>query len=61
MLRPADGRQGRCEADPTLKARYPYRILKPEPGAFGRGILSKLPLVTAAQTSLITACCATHE
>ena len=34
------------EADATLKARYPYRILKPEPGAFGLGILSKLPLVT---------------
>jgi endonuclease/exonuclease/phosphatase (EEP) superfamily protein YafD len=34
------------ETDPTLKARYPYRILKPEAGAFGLGILSKLPLVT---------------
>jgi vancomycin resistance protein VanJ len=33
------------EADRTLTARYPYRILKPEPGAFGLGILSKLPLV----------------
>jgi endonuclease/exonuclease/phosphatase (EEP) superfamily protein YafD len=33
------------EADPTLKARYPYRILEPEPGAFGLGILSKMPLV----------------
>ena len=32
-------------SNPTLKARYPYRILKPEPGAFGLGILSKLPLV----------------
>ena len=34
------------DADAALKARYPYRILKPEPGAFGLGILSKLPLVT---------------
>jgi endonuclease/exonuclease/phosphatase (EEP) superfamily protein YafD len=33
------------EADATLKARYPYRILSPEPGAFGAGILSKLPLI----------------
>ncbi len=34
------------DADPTLKARYPYRILKPQPGAFGLAVLSKLPLVT---------------
>jgi endonuclease/exonuclease/phosphatase (EEP) superfamily protein YafD len=33
------------EADSTLTTRYPYRILEPEPGAFGLGILSKLPLV----------------
>jgi endonuclease/exonuclease/phosphatase (EEP) superfamily protein YafD len=33
------------EADTTLTSRYPYRILKPEAGAFGLGILSKLPLV----------------
>src|SRR3954469_21604782 len=33
------------EADAKLKARYPYRILDPQPGPEGLGILSKLPLV----------------
>src|SRR4051794_4920135 len=33
------------EADRTLVARYPYRILDPRPGPEGLGVLSKLPLV----------------
>ena len=33
------------EADPTLRARYPYRILDPRPGPDGLGILSRLPLI----------------
>ncbi len=34
------------EADPTLRARYPYRILEPDPGVDGLGLLAKRPLVT---------------
>jgi endonuclease/exonuclease/phosphatase (EEP) superfamily protein YafD len=33
------------EADETLTTRYPYRILDPQPGPAGLGVLSKLPLV----------------
>ena len=32
------------EADTTLRARYPYRILAPDPGVTGLGILSAYPL-----------------
>ena len=32
------------EADPTLRARYPYRILEPDAGTGGLGILSRRPL-----------------
>ncbi len=37
-------------ADATLTTRYPYRILDPQPGAFGLGVLSKLPLVVRDTT-----------
>jgi endonuclease/exonuclease/phosphatase (EEP) superfamily protein YafD len=33
------------EADGTLKARYPYRILEPRPGPNGLGLLAKRPLI----------------
>jgi endonuclease/exonuclease/phosphatase (EEP) superfamily protein YafD len=33
------------DADPTLRSRYPYRILDPRPGPDGLGILSRLPLI----------------
>ena len=33
------------EASRTLTTRYPYRILDPQPGSEGLGLLSKLPLV----------------
>jgi endonuclease/exonuclease/phosphatase (EEP) superfamily protein YafD len=36
------------EADPTLVARYPYRILDPHPGTDGMGLLAKRPLVVGA-------------
>ncbi len=34
------------EADPILRARYPYRILEPDQGVDGMGLLAKRPLVT---------------
>ncbi len=33
------------EADPTLAARYPYRVLQPHGGTFGMGLLSAYPIV----------------
>jgi vancomycin resistance protein VanJ len=33
------------EADPTLRDRYPYRILMPRGGSDGLGILTRLPLI----------------
>jgi endonuclease/exonuclease/phosphatase (EEP) superfamily protein YafD len=33
------------DADPTLRARYPYRTLDPQAQADGLGILSRLPLI----------------
>jgi endonuclease/exonuclease/phosphatase (EEP) superfamily protein YafD len=33
------------EADATLRARYPYRILEPRPGPAGLGLLAKRPLI----------------
>lgn len=33
------------DADPTIRARYPYRLLDPQPEADGMGILSRLPLI----------------
>lgn len=33
------------EADPVLRTRYPYRILEPQPGVEGMGVLAKLPLI----------------
>jgi len=33
------------EADPTLRARYPYRILEPRDGTPGMGLLAKRPLI----------------
>jgi vancomycin resistance protein VanJ len=33
------------DADPTIRARYPYRTLDPQPGSDGLGILSRLPLI----------------
>jgi endonuclease/exonuclease/phosphatase (EEP) superfamily protein YafD len=32
-------------ADPTLAARYPYRVLQPHGGTFGMGLLSAYPIV----------------
>ena len=32
------------EADPALRDRYPYRILVPDPGTGGMGLLAKRPL-----------------
>ncbi len=46
------------DASKTLTARYPYRILDPQPGAFGLGLLSRLPLVvrhTTFQASILQA------
>ncbi len=36
------------EADPALRARYPYRILEPSEGTAGLGLLSRLPLVVGS-------------
>jgi len=35
----------RIEADTTLAARYPYRVLQPHGGTFGMGLLSAYPIV----------------
>jgi vancomycin resistance protein VanJ len=32
------------DADPALRARYPYRDLRPHPGVLGLGLLSRYPL-----------------
>jgi vancomycin resistance protein VanJ len=39
---------GAIDGDAKLKSRYPYRILDPQPGPEGLGVLSKLPLVVRA-------------
>lgn len=39
------------EADAALKARYPYRILAPDDGVRGMGLLSRLPLTATPDTS----------
>jgi endonuclease/exonuclease/phosphatase (EEP) superfamily protein YafD len=36
------------EAEPTLRGRYPYRILHPQQGPAGLGILAKRPLLVRA-------------
>ncbi len=39
------------EADIELKTRYPYRILEPDDGVRGMGLLSRLPLTATHDTS----------
>jgi len=31
--------------DPTITARYPYRVMRPQPGVWGVGFLSRFPIV----------------
>jgi endonuclease/exonuclease/phosphatase (EEP) superfamily protein YafD len=41
------------EADETLRARYPYRVLQPVLGAGGLGLLARLPLVSRDQAPAV--------
>jgi endonuclease/exonuclease/phosphatase (EEP) superfamily protein YafD len=40
------------EADARIRARYPHRLLAPDPSVFGMGILSAFPIVTSEVTSI---------
>ena len=33
------------DSDPRIRARYPYRALRPDPGVLGLGVLSAYPIV----------------
>ena len=33
------------DADPGIRARYPFRLLRPDPGTLGMGLLSAFPIV----------------
>jgi endonuclease/exonuclease/phosphatase family metal-dependent hydrolase len=35
------------DADPGVRTRYPFRLLRPDPGTFGVGLLSAFPIVAS--------------
>jgi endonuclease/exonuclease/phosphatase (EEP) superfamily protein YafD len=45
------GAAAAIDADPTLRARYPYRLLAPGPHTTGMGLLATRPLIAGQLTS----------
>jgi hypothetical protein len=44
------------EADPAIRTRYPYRLLRPDPGTLGLGLLSAFPIVRAWRSMRQSGC-----